>query len=164
MFFANEVPWRNDRANDHLVNQATLLLLVTVAVSGVVSLAVSRTTTRYDYKLARQSRAIEYLAPQLYGLQDLVVLARPGMVSGREFSDAILEWNKAWKTHRAGLPRSWGIIYREANDAIGNFAGPHIFFPVDRSVLDEPLADYDWQWQTNARGLSRALGRMCGTA
>ncbi|VXB04738.1 hypothetical protein [Aeromicrobium sp. 9AM] len=131
------------------MSQATLLLL-SAAVSGVVSFGVTRASTRYDYKLARRSRAVEQLTPHLYGLQDLVVMADSGMVAGREFSDAILGWNKAWNTYSVGLPRSWRFIYREANAAVGAFAGPQVFAAIDRRVWDEPLAEYDPGWQTKA--------------
>lgn len=140
------------------VNQISLLLLSAV-VSGFVSFVVARVSTRYDYKLARRSRAIEHLAPHLYGLQDLVIVANPGIVSGREISDAIVEWNKAWKTYRIGLPRDWGFIYREANAAIGEFAGPQRFAAIDRTVWDKPLDEYNWAWQTNAEFY---LGHLAG--
>ena len=131
------------------MNETTFLLL-SAAISGTVSFVVARASTRYDYKLARTSRAVEHLAPQLYGLQDLVICANPGMVSGREISDAIVEWNRVWKTYRVGLPRDWGFIYREANAAIGTFTGPQVFAAIDRRSMDEPLAEYQWEWQTNA--------------
>lgn len=131
------------------MNEANLLLL-SAAVSGAVSFVVARASTRYDYQLARRSRAAENLTPHLYGLQDLIIVANPGMVAGRELSDAIVEWNKAWKTYRVGLPRGWGFIYREANAAVGTFAGPQVFAAIDRRVWDEPLDKYHWAWQTNA--------------
>lgn len=131
------------------MNQS-ILLLASAIVSGAVSFLVTRASTRYDYRLARRSRAVEQLTPHLYGLQDLVVMANPGMVAVHEFTDAILEWNTAWKTYSVGLPQSWGFIYREANAAVGEFTGPHIFAAIDRRAWDEPLAEYNSDWQTNA--------------
>lgn len=120
----------------------TSFLLLSAFVSGTVSFVVARASTRYDYKLARTSRAVEYLTPQLYGLQDLIIYANPGMVNGRELSDAIVEWSTVWKTYRVGLPRDWGFIYREANTAIGTFTGPQVFAAIDRGVWDEPFDEY----------------------
>lgn len=140
------------------MNEATLLLLA-AAVSGVVSFAVARSSTRYDYLLARRARAAENLAPHLYGLQDLVIVAHPGVVSGREFSDTMVEWNRAWKTFRVGLPRGWGHIDRSARAAIGEFVGVPAAAAYDRRVWDEPLAEYDWAWQTNAESY---LGHLAG--
>ena len=125
-------------------------LLASTALSGVVALAVARFTTRHNYRLERRARAIQNLVPHLYELQDLVIVANPGMVSANEVSDAVVAWNRSWKSYRVGLPKRWGFIYRESLDAVGTFLGPQRFAAIDRTVRDVPLDDYQWEWQANA--------------
>lgn len=135
---------------DHRRMDDVITLVSSAVLSGLVALVVSRYTSRHNHRLERRARAIEKLVPHLYELQDLVIVAHPGMVTSREVSGAVIEWNRAWKTYRVGLPREWGFIYRESLDAIGNFLGPQRFAAVDRRVHDAPLDDYQWEWQANA--------------
>lgn len=120
------------------------------ALSFVVAIVTSRQSARYSRRSAQLALAVSELGSRLTELEDLVVQAHPGQVQSGEFVEAFLRWHVTWQEHRWILPPGFSSVGQDVRSAVGEFTGAVAASSYDRRARLEDLADYSWEWQSNA--------------